>query len=235
MSDQITVRDVCKDHGRARVLDQVSFTAEPGRVTAFLGQNGAGKSSTLRILMGLDRATSGSATFGGRRYRDLRPPLRHVGCVFDGVGGSRLRTVRTHLKLIAQSNGIRPSRIEEVLAIVGMGHKAKARIGSLSLGEGQRLGLAVALLGDPQFLVLDEPTNGLDPGGILWIRRFLTDQAAQGRTVLLSSHMLHEVEEMADDLVIIDKGRVVLSGDLESARRRLDSLEDVFFSVTQGS
>lgn len=230
--DVVLIQNLVKDHGSVRVLDHVSFTAQPGRVTAFLGQNGAGKSSTMRILLGLDRATSGTATFGGVSYADLARPLTHVGCVFDGIAGAKVRKVRTHLRIIAQSNGIPASRIPEVLDVAGLSHKATARLGGLSLGEGQRLGLATALLGSPQYLVLDEPTNGLDPGGILWIRQLLRDQARAGRTVMLSSHLLREVENVADDVVIIDRGRVVLAGKMAKVTSQLHGLEDLFFAVT---
>lgn len=228
----ITVQNLVKDHGEVRVLDDVSFTARPGRVTAFLGQNGAGKSSTMRILLGLDQATSGTATFAGVSYRHLPRPLTQVGCVFDGIGGSKLRQVQTHLKIVAHSNGIPTSRVAEVLDTVGLAHKARSRLGSLSLGEGQRLGLAAALIGSPQYLVLDEPTNGLDPGGIMWIRRLLRQEADSGKTVLLSSHLLREVEDVADDVVIIDRGQVVLRGKMADATSKLHNLEELFFAVT---
>ncbi|MFV0429748.1 MAG: ABC transporter ATP-binding protein, partial [Arachnia sp.] len=232
MSEHVVlVENLVKEHGGVKVLDDVSFTARPGRVTAFLGQNGAGKSSALRILLGLDRAGSGSATFAGVAYADLVRPLTQVGCVFDGLGGAKVRKVRTHLRIVAQSNGIAVSRLGEVLEICGMSHKANARLGGLSLGEGQRVGLAAALLGSPQYLVLDEPANGLDPGGILWIRNLLRDQAAAGTTVLMSSHLLREVEDVADDVVIIDHGRIVLHGEIGEVTSRLRGLEDVFFAV----
>jgi ABC-2 type transport system ATP-binding protein len=231
-SGRIVVSDVSKKHGDTEVLQGVSFTAEPARVTAFLGPNGAGKSSTLRILLGLDRASSGTALFDGRRYADLRDPLREVGAVFDGVGGARTRRVRTHLAILADSNGLPRARVAEVLELVDLKHKARARLGNLSLGEGQRTGLAAALLGDPRFLVLDEPTNGLDPGGIRWFRRFVREQADGGKTVLLSSHMLPEVEAVADDLIFISKGRIALTGPLGKAKEQLASLEELFFAVT---
>lgn len=225
---------VCKRHGKKDILKEVSFEAKPGRVTAFLGPNGAGKSSTLRILLGLDYPLSGAATFGGHSYAQIETPLQVVGTVFDGIGGVRSRKVRTHLHVIAQSNNIPIKRVTEVLQFVGLSDKSKAQLGTLSLGEGQRLGLAVALLGDPQYLVLDEPMNGLDPGGIRWLRGFIRNQAEQGKTVLLSSHLLSEVESIADDVVIIDHGSIVAAGTIETVMQDIKSLEDVFFSLTNG-
>lgn len=230
----ICVSGLCKRHGKKDILKDISFVARAGRVTAFLGPNGAGKSSTLRILLGLDYPLAGTATFGGRRYARLETPLQLVGAVFDGVGGVRSRKVRTHLRLIAQSNNIPIQRVSEVLHLVGLTEKGTARLGTLSLGEGQRLGLAAALLGNPQYLVLDEPMNGLDPGGIRWLRGFIRNQAEQGKTVLLSSHLLSEVETIADDVIIIDHGQVLAAGSLETVKQSLKSLEDVFFSLTDG-
>jgi ABC-2 type transport system ATP-binding protein len=230
----IKLDSVCKQHGNKDILSKVTFEAKSGRVTAFLGPNGAGKSSTLRILLGLDYPRSGAATFGGEKYIQLKAPLRVVGAVFDGLGGTPSRRIRTHLYMIARSNDIPVSRVPEVLQLVGMSDKSRARLGTLSLGEGQRLGLAAALLGDPQYLVLDEPVNGLDPGGIRWFRQFIREQAKLGKTVLLSSHFLSEVESVADDIVIIDHGRIVTAGSLEAVVQRIESLEDLFFAVTNG-
>lgn len=228
----IKLDSVCKRHGNKDILSNVTFEAKSGRVTAFLGPNGAGKSSTLRILLGLDYPLRGTATFGGEKYMHLKKPLRVVGAVFDGLGGTRSHRVRTHLYMIAKSNDIPVSRVPEVLHLVGLSDKRRARLGTLSLGEGQRLGLAAALLGDPQYLVLDEPVNGLDPSGIRWFRQFIRGQAEQGKTVLLSSHFLSEVESVADDIVIIDHGRIVTAGSLEAVVQRVESLEDLFFAVT---
>ncbi|MEI3613139.1 ABC transporter ATP-binding protein [Pseudogracilibacillus sp. SO30301A] len=228
----IVISHVHKRHGNKEILKDVSFEAKQGRITAFLGPNGAGKSSTLRILLGLDRST-GTATFGGRKYVTFDTPLKVVGAAFDGIGGNLSRKVKTHLKIIAQSNGIPNSRVAEVLKIVGLPDKVNARLGTLSLGEGQRLGLAAALLGNPQYLVLDEPTNGLDPTGIRWFRKFIRQQADLGKTVLLSSHLLSEVEAVADDVVIIDHGKIIATGELHQVMKNLESLEDVFFSLTE--
>ena len=213
----------------------MGFTANPGEVTAFLGPNGAGKSSTLRILLGLDRADSGSALFGGKRYRDIDRPLTRVGALFDGLAGNKMRSVASHLAIIAESNGIPHARVSQVLEEVGLSAKRKSRLGTLSLGEGQRLGLALALLGEPQFLVLDEPTNGLDPAGIRWFRNFVKGQAALGRTVLLSSHVLSEVQAVADRAVVISKGSILLDSPLAEATEKISSLEDLFFELTEGA
>ncbi|WP_048601031.1 ABC transporter ATP-binding protein [Rubeoparvulum massiliense] len=230
--NNIVISHVNKRHGNKEILKDVSFEAKQGRITAFLGPNGAGKSSTLRILLGLDRST-GTATFGGRNYVTFDTPLKVVGAAFDGIGGNLSRKVKTHLKIIAQSNGIPKSRVAEVLKIVGLSDKGNARLGTLSLGEGQRLGLTAALLGNPQYLVLDEPTNGLDPTGIRWFRKFIRQQADLGKTVLLSSHLLSEVEAVADDVVIIDHGKIIATGGLHQVMKNLESLEDVFFSLTE--
>lgn len=231
-TNNIVISQLCKRHGEKDILKDVSFEAKQGRITAFLGPNGAGKSSTLRILLGLDRST-GTATFGGSNYITFDTPLKVVGAAFDGIGGTPSRRVETHLKIIAQSNNISLRRVSEVLKIVGLSEKSKARLGILSLGEGQRLGLAVALLGDPQYLVLDEPTNGLDPTGIRWFRKFIRQQSDMGKTILLSSHLLSEVEAVADDVVIINHGKVIVTGELHHVMKNLESLEDVFFSLTE--
>ena len=233
-SNAITIEGLRKSHYGSEVLHGVGFAARPGEVTAFLGPNGAGKSSTLRILLGLDRADSGTARFGAERYRDISNPLTRVGALFDGLAGNKARSVASHLTIVAESNGIAHTRISEVLEQTGLTEKRRAHLGTLSLGEGQRLGLAAALLGKPQFLVLDEPTNGLDPGGIRWFRKFVKHQAAQGRTVLLSSHILSEVQAVADRVVVIAKGSILLDAPLKEATERIASLEDLFFELTEG-
>lgn len=231
-TNNIVISQLSKRHGDKDILKDVSFEAKQGRITAFLGPNGAGKSSTLRILLGLDRST-GKATFGGRNYVTFDSPLKVVGAAFDGIGGAPSRKVSTHLKIIAQSNNISFRRVPEVLKIVGLSEKGNSRLGTLSLGEGQRLGLAAALLGDPQYLVLDEPTNGLDPTGIRWFRKFIRQQSDMGKTILLSSHLLSEVEAVADDVVIINHGTIIAKGELQQVMKNLESLEDVFFSLTE--
>ncbi|USB31827.1 ATP-binding cassette domain-containing protein [Paenibacillus sp. YPG26] len=229
----IVISNLSKRQGGRDILNEVSFVARPGRITAFLGPNGAGKSSTLRILLGLDRSI-GTATFGGRNYVSFAAPLKVVGATFDGIGGNPSRRVETHLKIIAQSNNISIRRVSEVLSVVGLSNRNKAKLGTLSVGEGQRLGLAAALLGDPQYLVLDEPTNGLDPTGIRWFRTFIRQQSDMGKTILLSSHILSEVEAVADDVIIINDGRIIAAGELQHVMSNLESLEDVFFSLTEG-
>lgn len=230
----IEISKLVKRHGTRNVVDDISFTAEPGRVTGFLGPNGAGKSSTLRILLSLDTATSGTALINGTAYRSMNNPLRTVGAMLDGPGANKGRTAKAHLTWIAQSNGIRLSRINEVLAMTGLSDASRTRSGGFSLGMGQRLGIAAALLGDPEILVLDEPTNGLDPDGIRWIRRFLRSLAAEGKTVLVSSHLMGEMEETADDFVVIARGRVVAQGTGDEVRGNHGNLETAFFALTEG-
>lgn len=234
MENKIEIKDIMKSYKGIDILKGISFTAEKGEVTAFLGPNGAGKSSTLRILLGLDRPSSGIALIGGKKYSDIERPLLTVGASFDGVGAPSDRTVLQHLKIAAVSNGINISRISEVLSITDIEHKKYSKIGNLSLGEGQRLGIATALLGNPQYLILDEPTNGLDPSGIRWFRTFIREQANAGKTVLLSSHILSEVEAVTDKVVFIDKGSIVASGPLFNMMNGFDNLEDVFFYLTGG-
>ena len=217
--NSISISELRKSHRGVEILHGVGFTAAPGEVTAFLGPNGAGKSSTL---------------FGGKRYRDIERPLTRVGALFDGLAGNKMRSVASHLAIVAESNGIPHARVSQVLEEVGLSAKRKSRLGTLSLGEGQRLGLAVALLGEPQFLVLDEPTNGLDPAGIRWFRNFVKEQAALGRTVLLSSHALSEVQAVADRAVVISKGSILLDSPLAEATEKISSLEDLFFELTEG-
>lgn len=235
MEHNIEIKGVNKNYGKNQILTDISFEAKKGRVTAFLGPNGAGKSTTLRILLGLERASSGSAKIDGKTYSKLKNPLTKVGVSFDGVGAPDDRTVYQHLRIVATSNGIPKSRIEDVLNITSIKHKVSSKIGNLSLGEGQRLGIATALLGDPQFLILDEPTNGLDPRGIRWFRNFIKSQAKAGKTVLLSCHILSEVEAVTDDVVIINKGHIILKGNLDTVMNGMSSLEDVFFHLTDGS
>lgn len=228
----IIIENLCKKHKQNDILKNISFEAKQGRITAFLGPNGAGKSSTLRILLGLDYPTSGNATFGNKKYTDFVNPLQTVGAVFDGIGGVFSRKVKTHLFILAQSNQIPKKRVDEVLHMTGLFEKRLSKLGTLSLGEGQRLGLASALLGDPQYLVLDEPTNGLDPIGMRWFREFIRNQANQGKTILISSHFLSEIEGIADDVIVIHHGEIKASGDLHSITKNLESLEDLFFSLT---
>ena len=209
----ITIEHLTKRYGTQTAVDDVSFTCPPGTVTGFLGPNGAGKSTTLRALCGLTRPTSGTATIGGRPYRELPNAGRQVGVLLDAAAQHSGRTGREVLTLAALVLGVPRSRVEEQLATVGLaGRAAGKRVGQYSLGMRQRLGIAAALLGDPQVLVLDEPANGLDPDGIFWMRGLLRGFADRGGTVLLSSHLLHEVEAMADRLVVVAGGRAVAQG-----------------------
>ena len=228
----IEIDRLSKIKGRTQILYDVSFAARPGRVTGFLGPNGAGKTSTLRVLLGLDRPARGTALVCGRPYRNLHRPLTTVGALLDGSGAHRARTARAHLRWVAASNGLPDSRVGEVLEAVGLTGEAGKRAGRFSLGMSRRLGLATALLGDPQVLILDEPVNGLDPAGIRWMRAFLRDSADRGRTVLLSSHLMGELAEIADDVVVIDKGRIVTQGSLAEVIGEHHTLEDAFFALT---
>lgn len=227
----IDIKNLTKRHGGRTVLDSVTFNAQPGRVTAFLGPNGAGKSSTLRILLGLDRADGGQAHIGGVSYRSLRHPLQRVGSMLDGSGAHRSRTAGAHLAWVAAVGGVPKRRVGEVLEDVGLGHAARARVGTFSLGMAQRLGIATALLGEPDILVLDEPVNGLDPEGIRWIRRLLRSHADAGGTVLLSSHFMGEVASIADDLVVISGGQIRAHGTLAHLTSGFSDLEEAFFSL----
>lgn len=228
----LTVNNLVKYRGTQQILSGISFKARPGRVTGFLGPNGAGKSSTLRILLGLDRATSGSALINGKPFSELHNPLATVGAALDGSGAHRMRTGRAHLRWIARAAGLPNSRVEEVLEIVGLTNAADKRVGNYSLGMGRRLGMAAALLGDPPILVLDEPVNGLDPEGIRWIRTFLPKRAESGNTVLLSSHLIGELAETVDDVVIIKQGTIVADGTLDEVIGNHSTLEKAFFART---
>lgn len=207
----IEVRGLTKEYGKVRAVDDLTFNVSPGIVTGFLGPNGAGKSTTMRMILGLDTPTSGTATIGGVEYRKLKKPLTHVGALLDAKAVHPNRSARNHLLWLAQSNGIPASRVDEALALVGLSSVAKKKAGGFSLGMGQRLGLAAALLGDPEVIILDEPVNGLDPEGIRWVRDFLRRLAAEGRTILVSSHLLAEMAQTADHLVVIGRGKLVAS------------------------
>lgn len=228
----IEIIDVTKKYGGRTAVDRVSFTAKAGRVTGFLGPNGAGKSTTLRILLGLDRPASGTALIDGKSYTALAQPLRTVGAMLDGASAIPERRGIDHMRWIAQSNRIPARRIGEVLEQVGLSEAATRRVRKYSLGMRQRLGLAAALLGEPRFLVLDEPVNGLDPEGIRTIRAFLRSYADDGNTVLLSSHLMGETAQTVDDIVIINKGRIIADGALEQIIAGHASLEDAFFALT---
>ncbi|AWE49038.1 ATP-binding cassette domain-containing protein [Streptomyces nigra] len=205
----IEVQALTKEYGRRRAVDDLTFTVRPGRVTGFLGPNGAGKSTTLRLVLGLDRATSGTATIGGRAHATLEDPLRTVGALLDAGAAHGSRTGRDHLRVLAASNRIPASRVAEVLAQTGLTPVARHRVRTYSLGMRQRLGIAAALLGDPEVVLLDEPSNGLDPEGIIWIRELLRRLAGEGRTVLVSSHLMGETATFADHLVVLGRGRLL--------------------------
>ncbi|MFD5665677.1 ABC transporter ATP-binding protein [Streptomyces anthocyanicus] len=205
----IDVRDLTKDYGTRRAVDDLSFTVRPGRVTGFLGPNGAGKSTTMRLVLGLDRPTAGTATVGGRPYTALDEPLRLVGALLDADCAHGSRTARDHLRVLAASNRLPARRVDEVMEQTGIAAVARRRVRTYSLGMRQRLGIAAALLGDPEVVMLDEPSNGLDPEGIVWIRGLLRGLAAEGRTVLVSSHLMNETASFVDHLVVLGRGRLL--------------------------
>src|SRR5688500_7202579 len=205
----IEVRGLTKRYGSTLAVDDLSFDVEPGLVTGFLGPNGAGKSTTMRMILGLDRPTAGTALVRGRRYAEFRHPLREVGALLDAKAVHPGRGARAHLRAMAYSNGIPVSRVEEVLAMVGLAGVSGRRAGTFSLGMGQRLGIAGALLGDPGVLMFDEPVNGLDPDGVRWVRELMRSLAAEGRTVFVSSHLMSEMQQTADQLVVIGRGRLI--------------------------
>ncbi|WP_204072410.1 ATP-binding cassette domain-containing protein, partial [Planotetraspora phitsanulokensis] len=209
MRATIEVTGLRKRYGRTTALDGMSFTVEPGQVTGFVGPNGAGKSTTMRVILGLDAADEGSALVGGRPYAGLRRPLFHVGALLDAAAPQPSRTARNHLLWLAHSQGLGAGRVDEVIELVGLRSATRRRVGGFSLGMRQRLGIAAALLGDPPVLMFDEPSNGLDPEGIVWMRGFLRSLAAEGRAVLVSSHLMSELQDTADHLVVVGRGRVV--------------------------
>jgi ABC-2 type transport system ATP-binding protein len=210
MTDETIVVDgLRKRFGPALALDGMSFTVRPGQVTGFVGPNGAGKSTTMRVILGLDAADEGTALIGGRPYRSLSRPLCHVGSLLDAAALQPSRTARNHLLWLAHSQGLSARRVDEVLQQAGLTAVARRRAGGFSLGMRQRLGIAAALLGDPAALMLDEPFNGMDPEGIFWMRRFLKDLAAEGRAVLVSSHLMSELQDTADHVVVAGRGRVI--------------------------
>lgn len=205
----INVEGLTKQYGQVRAVDDLSFEVKPGIVTGFLGPNGAGKSTTMRLILGLDNPTAGHATIEGQPYRSLKNPLTKVGALLDAKATHPNRTAENHLKWIARANGLSTKRVDEVLTLVGLTGVASKKTGGFSLGMGQRLGLAAALLGDPEYLILDEPVNGLDPEGIHWVRTLLQNIAKQGRTVLVSSHLLSEMAQTAEHLIVIGRGKLV--------------------------
>ncbi|WP_419996794.1 ABC transporter ATP-binding protein [Streptomyces boninensis] len=211
----ITLQGLTKRYGAKTAVDDLTLELTPGTVTGFLGPNGAGKSTTMRMVLGLDRPTSGAALIGGRPYAELRRPLRTIGALLDAKAVHPHRTGRDHLRAMALSQRIPYARVEEVLGLTGMTEAAARRAGAYSLGMSQRLGIAGALLGDPEVLMLDEPVNGLDPDGVRWIRTLLKSLAEEGRTVFISSHLMSEMEQTADRLVVLGKGRLIADEPME--------------------
>jgi ABC-2 type transport system ATP-binding protein len=231
----IEARGLSKRYRSTVAVDGLSFEVRPGAVTGFLGPNGAGKSTTMRLILGLDTPDAGEVRIGGRRYRELGWPLREVGAVLDARAFHPGRSGRAHLAALAASNDLPPSRVEEVLGIVGLADAAGRRAGQFSLGMAQRLGIAAALLGDPAVLLLDEPANGLDPEGIRWMRDLLRALAAEGRVVFVSSHLIGEVARTAERLVVIGRGRLLAQTSVAELSARSGSLEDAFLELTSGS
>lgn len=215
---RIEVRDLTKTFGSFTAVDQLTFQVEPGRITGFLGPNGAGKTTSLRMLLGLIHPTSGSATIDGQNYHDLDHPQSIVGSALEATNFHPGRTGRDHLRVLAAAGGLPDSRVDELLELTGIPAAARKRAGEYSMGMRQRLGLAAALLGDPRVLILDEPSNGLDPEGIRWLRGFLRHLSGEGKTILVSSHLLQEVEATVDDVVIIANGKLVRSGPMAELR-----------------
>ncbi|MFI8631894.1 ABC transporter ATP-binding protein [Microbacterium sp. NPDC077663] len=215
----IVAEGLTKRYGDKTAVDGISFTVQPGKVTGFLGPNGAGKSTTMRMIVGLDRPTAGRVTLDGRDYQSLRSPLTEVGILLDAKAVHTGRSARNHLRAMAATHGIPRSRVDEVIEITGLQSVAGKRAGGFSLGMGQRLGIAAALLGDPQTLILDEPVNGLDPEGVRWVRQFVRAQAAEGRTVLLSSHLMSEMSQTADHVIVLGRGRVLADAGIDEIVR----------------
>ena len=229
----IDVRAVSKRYGEKIAVDELTFQVRPGIVTGFLGPNGAGKSTTMRLILGLDVPTGGEVSIDGRGYRDLPAPLHEIGAMLEAHAIHTGRSAYHHLLALAQTHGIPRSRVEEVIQLVGLGDVARKRVGSFSLGMGQRLGVAAALLGDPATVILDEPANGLDPEGIQWIRNLLKGLAAEGRTVFLSSHLMSEMSQTADHLIVIGRGRLIADTSVADFVRRASSDTNVRVSSPQ--
>jgi ABC-2 type transport system ATP-binding protein len=211
----IEISGLRKRFGPTQALDGMTFTVTPGRVTGFVGPNGAGKSTTIRVILGLDAPDEGRALVGGSAYQYLRHPLRHVGALVDAAALQPSRTGRNHLLWMARSQQMAAGRVDEVIELVGLASAARRKAGGYSLGMRQRLGIAAAMLGDPPVLILDEPFNGMDPEGIIWIRRFLRSLASEGRAILVSSHLMGELQDMADQVVVVGRGKVLADASVE--------------------
>jgi ABC-2 type transport system ATP-binding protein len=231
----VSCRSLTKRYGDLVAVDEITFSLASGTVTGFLGPNGAGKTTTLRMLLGLAEPSGGEALVFGRRYRELDQPIRRVGAVLESADYHPSRSGRDHLRMLALAAELPLSRVEEVLELVQLTPAAGRRVRTYSLGMRQRLGLAAALLGDPELLILDEPANGLDPAGVRWLRIFLQGLAAEGRAVLVSSHLLAEVAQTVDRVVIIDRGRLLAQGALDELTGNGRTLEDVYLELTEGA
>jgi ABC-2 type transport system ATP-binding protein len=229
----IEIRQLTKKYGKTTAVDGLSFSALPGCVTGFVGPNGAGKSSVMRVLLGLDKPTAGAALVNGKRYVNLTRPTREIGALLDANAVHPGRSAADHLRSLAQMNGISRSRIGFVLEQVGLSSVARRRVGTYSLGMRQRLGIAVALLGDPGIVLLDEPANGLDPEGMHWIRTLLRSVAVEGRTVLVSSHLMNEMAQIADRLVVIGQGRLLADTSVRMLTESGRSLEEAYLRLTR--
>ncbi|MFP7761587.1 ABC transporter ATP-binding protein [Marisediminicola sp. LYQ134] len=228
----IYARSLTKRYGKRTAVDSLDFDVLPGKVTGFLGPNGAGKSTTMRMIVGLDRPTSGRVEVNGLPYREHQAPLRQVGVLLDAKAAHPGRTAYKHLLAIAATHGIGAARVHEVIGFSGLDAVAGRRVGKFSLGMGQRLGIAAALIGDPATVILDEPINGLDPEGVRWVRTLVRSLAAEGRTVLLSSHLMAEMAQTADHLIVIGRGRVLADAPLVDVVARNASLEDAYLALT---
>jgi ABC-2 type transport system ATP-binding protein len=230
----IEVQHLTKRYGATLAVDDLSFTVDPGHVTGFLGPNGAGKSTTMRLILGLDAPTSGRALVNGRPYTSLRRPMHEVGALLDASAVHGGRSAYDHLLSLALTNGIGSKRVSDVLEQVGLASVARKRVGGFSLGMKQRLGIASALLGDPGVLIFDEPVNGLDPDGVRWIRDLMRGLAAEGRTILLSSHLMSEMALTAEHIVILGGGRLITQTTVAELTARYSSLEDAYLALTAG-
>jgi ABC-2 type transport system ATP-binding protein len=231
----IAVSGLRKRYGATAALDGVTFSVAPGEITGFVGPNGAGKSTTMRAVLGLDAVDDGTALVGGRRYAEHEEPLCEVGALLDAGALQPNRSGRNHLLWLAHSHGLSAKRVDEVIELVGLGPAAKRKAGGYSLGMRQRLGIAAAMLGDPPNLLMDEPFNGMDPEGIVWMRGFLRSLAAQGRAVLISSHLMSELQDVADHVIVIGRGRVLADTSVQSLLATYGSLESAYFALTSTS
>jgi ABC-2 type transport system ATP-binding protein len=229
----IDVTHLRKSYGGTVALDDMTFTVHPGHVTGFAGPNGAGKSTTMRVILGLDRANAGTALVNGKPYRALRHPLRHVGSLLDAGALQPGRSARNHLRWLARSQDLPLARADEVLELTGVAGAARRKAGGFSLGMRQRLGIAAALLGDPGILMFDEPFNGMDSEGIVWLRGFLRALAVEGRTVLVSSHLMSEMQDTADHVIVVGRGRVIADDSVAGMLRRWPSLEAAYLDLTR--